>query len=169
MSHSSNGQEQYIELQEDLIAIAETIKKVSENRQKIVVSECSGCLPLWPRRAHEAFSLAWQCERGEQKVMSVLKFIHDKIVHPIKVITAAPPTCRRPLLSTLTWRNCWLSLLGASQLLLKDRDRAFKKYNAMKTKIGGRQAPLLMPWMGLPLRYGGGLPPWQPRATLGRS
>lgn len=52
MPHSSNDQEQYIELQEDLIAIAETIKKVSENRQKIVVSECSGRLPLWPRRAH---------------------------------------------------------------------------------------------------------------------
>ncbi len=74
------AQEHFIDLQEDLIAIAECTKQLAEERRLIM------------------------CERAEERVVSTLAFIQERVLHPTK-------------------------------LLLKDRERAMRKYKNMERKL----------------------------------
>jgi len=74
------AQEQFIDLQEDLIAIAECTKRLAEERRTIM------------------------CERAEERVISTFDLILSRVLHP-------------------------------TRLLLKDRERALRKFRAMERKI----------------------------------
>jgi hypothetical protein len=102
------AQEQFIDLQEDLIAIAECTKRLAEERRMIMVSlyvSYGGGMPNELRHIHNHTRIITQCERAEERVVSTIQFIQERVLHPTK-------------------------------LLLKDRERVLHKYYAMERKIG---------------------------------
>lgn len=56
------AQEQFIDLQEDLIAIAECTKRLAEERRMIM------------------------CERAEERVLSTIEFMQEHVLHPTKLL-----------------------------------------------------------------------------------